>query len=544
MQCVEMKEKFYKEYSSQFQRTRNVRRNMVFGLLNRCVSLLLPFIVRTVLIYRFGVLYLGMNSVLSSIFQVLNLAELGFGTAVVYSLYRPVAERDTDSVCAYLGTFRKIYRIIGLVILAAGLALMPFFPYLVKDNPVPGEMNLYIWYGIFLADAVVRYLLYGYKMAIPSALQRNDLLSKIDTVIQIGSSVLKISCLLLSDNFYYYLLTSLLFTVYRNLLISHVVNKRFPQYVCQGRISEGQFAELKLLVGGLALSKFRGTSRHAIDSICITAFVSLAMTAIYSNYFLIHSAVVSLSVIICNAMMASVGNSIAMESRQKNYLDMRRFNFMYMLLAGWASICFLCLYQSFVRLWIGERLMLHFPEVIALTAYFYVLKMGDIRWVYFEGAGLWWQARYIALAEMLANICLNLLLVRYFGVLGIILATLITLFFIDFIFSARLLFQQYYCNGKLSEFFGDHVRYFMVTVLLAVPCIYVCNALTSVMAKTALAGTLNIATSTTFGILELLVRLLICTVFAVVGYFLIYHRTAQFKEAKEWVMSRYSALRG
>ena len=188
---------------------------------------------------------------------MLNLAELGFGTAVVYSLYKPVAEGDTDSVCAYLGPYRKIYRIIGLVILAAGLALMPFFPQLVKDNPVPEEMNLYIWYGIFLANSVVSYLLYGYKTAIPSALQREDLLSKIDTVIQIGSSVVKIGCLLLSVNFYYYLLTSLLFTVLRNLMISHVVNKRFPQYVCRGSINEGQFAELKLLVGGLALSKFR-----------------------------------------------------------------------------------------------------------------------------------------------------------------------------------------------------------------------------------------------------------------------------------------------
>lgn len=116
------------EIYSQFQRSRNVGRNVVYGLLNRCVSLLLPFIVRTILIYRFGALYLGMNSLLASVFQVLNLAELGFGSAVVYSLYKPIAEGDTDTVCAYLGTYRKIYRIIGLVILGLGLAVLPWFP--------------------------------------------------------------------------------------------------------------------------------------------------------------------------------------------------------------------------------------------------------------------------------------------------------------------------------------------------------------------------------------------------------------------------------
>lgn len=516
----------------------------MYGFINRFFSLTVPFIIRTIVIYRFGAEYIGMNSLFSSILQVLNLADFGFGTAIVYSLYRPVAEGDTETVCAYLGTYKKLYRIIGCTLLGCGILVMPILPYLIKDTVIPGNLDIYIWYGIFLLDTSISYLLYGYKTAIPSALQRNDILSRIDTVVLLCKTMVQVVFLLLTDNFYLYLLTSLFFTVVRNLFVAWSVNLRFPQYQCSGRISKEQIEELKPKVFGILVGRLRSVSRNGIDSICITTFLGLTMTAIYSNYLCIHNAVISLIAVICSAMMASVGNSIAVETRNKNYTDMRRFNFIYMLIAGWASICFLCLYQSFVRLWVGERLMLHYLEVIALTAYFYVLKMGDMRWVYFEGTGLWWQARYIALAETLANVCLNILLARYFGVLGIILATLITLFFIDFIFSARLLFQQYYCNGKLREFFGDHIRYFLVTVLLAVPCIYVCNALTAVMAKTVVDGTSNITASTTFGILELLARLLFCTVFAVVGYFLVYHRTAQFKEAKEWVMSRYRAMRG
>ena len=168
--------------------------------------------------------------------------------------------------------------------------------------------------------------------------------------------------------------------------------------------------------------------------------------------------------------------------------------------------------------------MLQFPEVVALTAYFYVLKMGDMRWVYFEGAGLWWKARYYALAEALVNICLNVVLAKYFGVLGIILATLISLFFIDFIFSARILFRQYYRNGKLGEFFGDHARYFLVTLLLAFPSIYVCNLIT------------------VSGVLGLLLRLLVCTVCSVAGYFLLYHRTARYQDAMDWIRRRWKMV--
>ena len=87
-----------------------------------------------------------------------------------------------------------------------------------------------------------------------------------------------------------------------------------------------------------------------IDSLCITVFVGLDMTAVYSNYFLILTSVTSLFGIIGSSMVASVGNSIVTENEEKNYRDMRRFNFMYMLLAGWAVICMLCLYQPWTSL--------------------------------------------------------------------------------------------------------------------------------------------------------------------------------------------------
>lgn len=505
-----------------FSRSRNVKRNIVFGLINRFFALLMPFIVRTVLIYRFGAEYLGMNSLFASIFQVLNLAELGFGTAVVYSLYSPIAKEDTDTVCAYLGTYRKIYRIIGCVILLSGLALMPSLPYLIRSSTAPGHMNLYAWYILFLLDAAISYLLFGYKTAIPSALQRNDLISRIDTVILMGRSFVQILFLLTSDNFYYYLLSSLFFTVLRNLLLSRLTERYYPQYVCRGRISSEQFAELKQLVYGLMLSKIRGTSRNAIDNICITAFISLTMTAIYSNYFTIHAAVISITAIICNAMTASVGNSIALESTEKTYQDMRRFNFLYMLMAGWAATCLLCLYQPFMKLWVGPELMLGNPEVAVLCLYFYVLKMGDIRWVYFQGAGLWWKARYIVIAEIVCNIVLNILLGKHWGVLGIVLATLISLFFINFLFEARVLFQQYFKNRKLHEFFADHALYAAVTATLAAFCLFICESVLS-----------------DWGVLGLPAILLLCTALSVIFYYLVYHRTKRYQEAKTWLLCRF-----
>lgn len=389
---------------------------------------------------------------------------------------------------------------------------------------------------------MISYLLFGYKTAIPSALQRNDLLSRVDTVVLIGKSIVQVSILLLTDNFYYYLLTSLGFTVLRNFLISHLVERYYPQYYCRGRIDAAQFRELKRLVGGLALSKFRGASRHMIDSLCITVLVSLAMTAVYSNYFLILTSVTSLFGIIGASMVASVGNSIVTENEEKNYRDMRRFNFMYMLLAGWAVICMLCLYQPFVRLWVGPDLMLGMPEVVALCLYFYVLKMGDLRWIYFEGAGLWWKARYIVIAEIVANIVLNLLLAKFWGVLGIILATLISLFFINFIGEAWVLFKEYFQNGRLGTFFADQALYFGVTVVLAVMCFCGCEEISGWLNIWMIDCVSSVETRGKVKLFELAglaVRLLFCSLITVGGYFLGYHRTARYQDAKEWMKSRF-----
>lgn len=166
--------------------------------------------------------------------------------------------------------------------------------------------------------------------------------------------------------------------------------------------------------------------------------------------------------------------------------------------------------------------MLGYPEVIALCLYFYVLKAGDMRWVYFEGAGLWWKARYIVIAEILCNVVLNILLAKYWGVLGIILATLISLFFINYIFGAWILFQQYFQNGKLHEFFADHALYAAVTAALAALCTYMCKKI-----------------PTDWGFLGLPIKFLLCIALTLTFYYIVYHHTNRYQDAKTWLLSRY-----
>lgn len=501
------------------KRTHLVKRGVLLGLFRQVLSLLLPFITRSLIIYHFGIHYVGINSLFSSILQVLNLTELGFGTVIVYSLYQPLAQQNTDMIRAILKYYRKIYRIIGIIILCVGLALLPLLPHLVQDQTLPEGLHLSVCYLIFLTDTVIGYLLFGYLTAVPTATQRTDLLSRWDILFLIIKSLLQILILLFANSFYWFLLSMPLLTIVRNLFFAHQIRQQFPDYIPKGELSKSHKRELRKQLPALFINKVFTVSRNSLDTICISAFISLTMAGIYSNYFLVMSALISVSGILSQAMIPSVGNSLVTETTEKNYRDMRRFDFLYTWIGGWAAVCLLCLYQPFMTIWTGKDMLLDGPAVLGLSLYFYLLKAGDMRWIYHEGAGLWWQSRYIALAEAAANVVLNIVLCKFMGITGIILATLISLFFINDICCPIILFRHYFKNGKLMEYYKDHVLYFLSLLPGGILCVLLCRWIPAE------------------GLSAFLLRTPICIIVPGISYYLLWCKNALCREALSWLRS-------
>lgn len=514
------------------ERTGNTKRNIIYGIIQVIISQFLPFVVRTIVIHRFGVDYLGLGSLFASILSILSLMELGFGTAVIYSLYKPVAEGDTDQICTYLGYYRKVYRVIGVAVAVVGLVILPFLRYLIHDPVIPGNLNLYVCYLIFLSDAVISYLLYGYMTAIPTAYQRRDILSRVDMGMSVLKCLFQSALLLTSRKFYLYLLAIPSVTIIRNLVVAAVVKKRYPEIGCRGKITDKQKHELNKKVYGLFVNKLMGVSRNSIDCLCISAFIGLAITGIYNNYYYIITTILAFSGAVCNSMMASVGNSIAVESKEKNYNDLRLFDFIYMAIATWATVCLLCMYQPFIKTWVGEKMMLDTSVVIGLSIYFFILKSGDIRWVYHEGAGLWYEARFIMIGEAVANIILNIVLCRYLGVLGIVLATVISVFITNMILCPKLVFKSYFKNGKLKEYWVDHIQYTITMLLTAGISWFFCEKILSI--EMIGAEIMN-------SILCLGGRFIICTTISVCVFWLIWHRSERYKTAVVWMKKMVKA---
>ena len=174
------------------ERTKNASRNIIFGGVLKIYQILIPFLMRTAMIYFMGVQYLGLNSLFTSILQVLNLAELGVGSAMVYSMYKPIAEDDEITICALLKMYKKYYNIIGLVIAIVGIIVTPFVPQLIKSD-LPAELNIYILYLMNLGITVLSYWLFAYKNSLLQAHQRIDITSRVTLVTNTVQYALPVS---------------------------------------------------------------------------------------------------------------------------------------------------------------------------------------------------------------------------------------------------------------------------------------------------------------------------------------------------------------
>lgn len=492
-----------------FNRTRNSIRNIIWGFFNKFVMLFFPFIIRTIIIKKLGVEYLGLNSLFSSILQILSLTELGFSSAIVFSLYQPVSENNTQKISSLMNYFKKVYRIVGTVILVLGLLILPFLNQIINGD-YPSNINIYVVYLIQLFNVSITYYLFAYKNVLLIAYQRNDISSKVNGILYIIQYLLQILIIVLLRDYYLFLIIVSVMTIVNNLVINHLVDKRYPYCNSKEELDIESKQQIKKSVKGLLINKICQTTRNSLDSIFLSFFLGLNVVAIYNNYYSILNSIVVLLGIVSTSILSSIGNSIVVHDMEKNYQDMKKFNFIYMLISGWATIFLLCLYQPFMKLWMGEQYLFDFKIVVLFCVYFYCLEIGVIRASYSDATGLWWENRNRAILETICNIVLNILLGKLWGVYGIICGTLFSLLLINFGMGSQILYKHYFKTHKVSEYFKSHFIYAVITIIVA-SITYVLCSLVELQ-----------------GILDFMVKGIICTVIPILLYALFYMKTNLF----------------
>lgn len=452
----------------------NAKRNIIYGVVNKIFAIFVPFITRTILIKTIGAEYLGLDSLFTSVLQILNLSEMGMSSAIVYSMYEPVANNKITEVNKLLNFYKRIYAFIGYFIFFVGICLLPWVKSFIRGN-IPSDINVYVVYMVFLINTTISYVLFGYKNSILNANQRVDIISNCASITKGLLALLQILVLYWTKQYYYYVVLIPITTLINNFLVKWYVDKKYYYYKCEGTIDNEFLKSFKKRILGLFASKFCAGIRTSIDSISISAFLGLTITAMYSNYFMIVSALTSICAIFTSSILSGIGNSIVLEKIETNYANMRIFDFFYMWITGIIVVCISFLVTPFMYYWVGEDLM--FPQWYAFlfAFYFYALRINDIKGLYQDATGLWWENRYRAIFEVILNIVLNIVLVRFIGVIGVILAAIMSLLVVNFGFGSHIVFKHYFKNGKLVEFYIDHIKYFLATIVCVGINLILCN---------------------------------------------------------------------
>lgn len=492
---------------------KNAKRNIIFGVVNKLVHILCPFATRTIIQAVLGAEYLGLNSLFASIISILSLSELGVGTAVVYHMYRPVAENDTGTVCALLNFYKRVYRGIGIVILVVGMALLPFLPYLISGT-YPEGLNLILLYLIYLFNTSVSYFMYAYMSSLLVVYQREDINSSTNMMITLLLNGSQIVMLYVFQDYYLFTLMMPVFTIANNLRIAYMVRKMFPQYRAEGILSVNLVNDIKKRIGGAFLSKVCMVSRNAFDSIFVSMFLGLTVTAVYNNYYYIMQAVCTMLSVISSSFSGGVGNHVVTKSVEENFTELKMLNFIYMWIAGWCTICLFCLYQPFMELWMGEGMMFPMPVIALFCIYFYLLMTGDMITIYSSANGLWWYRRYVSMLEITVNLVLNFVLGKFLGIYGIIIATIITIFMCNFIWGIRITFKHYFQLTRLKEYYYYHLKYFLVTLFLCA----VTYSLCLMLPDCHILG-------------SFLLRMVLCIFLPNIGYVLIYRKSKIYNQS-------------
>ena len=498
------------------ERTKNASRNIVFGILLKVYQMIVPFIMRTAIIYLLGAQYLGLNSLYASILQVLNLAELGVGSAMVYSMYKPIAEDDHKTICALMALYKKYYTIIGIIILIVGGILTPFIPSLIRMDTVPQDVNVYVLYWLNLGATVLSYWLFAYKNCLLSAYQRTDIISKISILSSTVTYILQFGILFFFKNFYAYTVIVLMVGIINNIATAIFVNHMYPNYHPMGKLDDKVVKRINRSVKDLFTSKLGAVVYDSADTIVISAFLGMEVLAIFQNYFFILTSVMGMITIVFSACTAGIGNSIIVETKEKNFNDLNKFTFIICWISGMCSACLLCLYQPFMELWVGKGLMFDMPAVVCLVVYFFVRQINSLLNLYKDASGMWHEDRFRPLVCAIVNLGLNIILVQFIGIYGVLLSTVLTILCIGEPWVLKNLFIVIFEKKNLFSYLKKVSIYCISAMMSCLVCYFLC-----------IRGKFNSL------VITLLYRTVICCIISNVLNVIFFRKTTEYDEMLE-----------
>ena len=359
-------------------RSKNTLLNILFGYGVQIGILVLSFVNRKIFLRFLPIDYLGINGLFSNILTILALAELGLDSSVVYTLYKPVSEKNYPLIHSLLTYFKKVYSLVSVIILGIGLMLIPFLRFIITTDLSYSDVVIY--YVLFLINNVASYFV-AHKVALISAFQEQRIQKVISLVTTLLLQIAHIIVLFVVPNYYIYVVTTLVFTFVNNLVISFVCKKRY--HIVFENTEFVPFDKKPIIerIKSVFLYKIGAVAVNNTDNILISALVSTDAVGLYSNYCLLTIAVQGFITIVNTSLISSIGNLAASKNRERQVELFYMFVLFYHCLAAICGIGFALLFNNFVAIWLGTEFLLSQSIVYVIALNFYFTNVVSPIWI-------------------------------------------------------------------------------------------------------------------------------------------------------------------
>jgi len=489
----------------------NSIRNVKYTAIAQAVNFLIVFISRRIFLKILSTEYLGLNGTFSNIISMLSLAELGLGSAICFCLYKPIYNKDEKLINSIMAFYRKAYNIIGIAVFAIGALLTPFLDFIVEELPQISHIRLI--YIIFVLNSACSYF-FVYKKTLLIADQKQYISNVVHQTAVFLINLFQIILLLITKNYFSYLLIMVLGTVIQNVAVSLIVNKKyeFLDYKNAEPLSKEQKKEVFKQIGAMTSHRVGGVVVNGTDNLIIAKCINVVSVGLYSNYFLIKNTLISVISLLFQSVTSSVGNLGARENSEKRKAEVfNMLNLLAAMLIGFCSVALFILFNPFISIWVGKEYLLDFKTMLIIVVNFYMLGMRQPVLCVRDALGIFWYDRYKPIFESVLNVVFSIPLAFRFGIFGVLLGTLLSTVLTSFWVEPRVLYK-YGFKQKSYPYFFKYFGYITVT---------------------AVAGYLSFLISNLIdfssALINLLLKALTCSLITAIVFIIAYSRTESFK---------------
>ena len=500
-------------------RKKVIMRNSIIGTVTQVFQMLMSFIIRKIFIRYIGIEYLGINAVLTEILEMLSLTEFGVQNAIIFRLCKPLLANDIDVVSEIIFLLRKLYYIIGSVILVTGFCLFPFLKYIITNVEV-SMSAVYIAYFILLLSSVLTYYM-GYWRTLLYADQGQYILSTIDAVVNFVASILRIGVIVYFKSFYLYIFIVLCKNTISNLIVTRYTQKKYLGLKSDIVISKELKRNILKDVKNIFAGKAAGYVYSSTDNLVISTIIGTVDVGYIGNYKSITTAANTVMTNIFLSMQPMVGNYVASESNEKAYDFFEKYSFIRFFIACMLLIPLINTIEQFIVWWIGSEYVLNrsIPMLIIIDIYISIVHGSTGEFILAKG--LFSYERTMGIIGAIVNIFTSIIGTFILGLEGVLLGTVISQIIM---WAGRSIIVHKYCFAYNNKYFFRYwIKEIQFFIIFMVECVF--------------TNKLFFLFNGMGGISVIINKIILSFILCFIIHFIVWRKTKEYIYFKEWSFS-------